>query len=133
LIEENISEFCKGWLSAWTGNDPNSLIKFYSERAYYQDPANPTGLIGHQLILSYFKRLLAANPKWKWVTEEIFATKKGFILKWRATIPVGPEKIVEHGIDIVEIEEGKITRNEVYFDRSRLLSLLKQLKRARSL
>ena len=30
--------------------------------------------------------------------------------------------------DIVEIESGKITRNEVYFDRTKLLSAIRKLK-----
>jgi len=36
-------------------------------------------------------------------------------------IPVGLEVIIEHDIDIVEIENGNIIRNEVYFERLKFL------------
>jgi len=129
MKEEDIISFCHKWLSAWTGNTPDKLITFYSSNSYYQDPANPNGLKGYNQILSYFKKLLSVNPNWKWEVEEIFPTRMGFVLKWKAIIPIGSEEIIESGIDILEIEKGKIIRNEVYFDRSKFLSLLEQNKK----
>lgn len=67
---QELTTFCKEWLSAWTGNNPDELIKFYDEDAYYRDPANINGLKGHKESLPYFKKLLAANPNWVWEKEE---------------------------------------------------------------
>ena len=128
MKEKEIIEFSKKWLESWTGNNPEKLITFYSDNSYYQDPANPNGLNSHKQILPYFKKLLEANPNWKWEVEEVFPTNKGFILKWKAIIPIGKEEIIELGMDILEIENGKITRNEVYFDRTKFLSLLELLR-----
>ena len=125
---KDIVTFCQNWLTSWTGNNPEKLISFYSKTAYYQDPANPKGLKGHDKLLPYFKKLLAANPKWIWQMTEAYPTEKGFILKWRTTIPVKSEEITEYGIDILELEDNKIIRNEVYFDRTELISLLKSRK-----
>ncbi len=130
MIEESaIIEFCKRWLPAWTGNRPETLLEFYSENAFYSDPAHPKGLQGHRELRPYFTKLLAANPDWKWETVEVFPTQRGFILKWRATIPITDTKIIEYGMDIVEVEDGKVTRNEVYFDRTRWLTILRQKKK----
>ena len=126
---QELTTFCKEWLSAWTGNKPDELIKFYNEDAYYRDPANTTGLKGHKEILPYFKKLLAANPNWVWEKENFYPTVDGFIIKWRAKIPLGEEELLEYGMDIVEMKKGKITRNEVYFDRSKMLSILNEKKR----
>ena len=125
---KDIVTFCQNWLTSWTGNNPEKLISFYSKTAYYQDPANPKGLKGHDRIFPYFKKLLAANPKWIWRMTEAYPTEKGFILKWKATIPVKSEEITEYGMDIIELEDDKIIRNEVYFDRTELISLLKSRK-----
>ena len=125
---KDIKAFCQNWLTSWTGNNPEKLISFYSKTAYYQDPANPKGLKGHDKIFPYFKKLLAVNPKWIWRMTEAYPTEKGFVLKWRAIIPVKSEKIVEYGMDILELEGDKIIRNEVYFDRTELISLLKLKK-----
>ena len=123
--------FCGRWLRAWEGNNPEDLIQFYSEDALYIDPANKDGLKGRNRILLYFKKLLAANPNWKWEAIELFPTELGFVVKWKASIPVGRETITEFGMDIVDMEQGRITRNEVYFDRSRLLEALSSLKDSR--
>jgi len=120
---KDITTFCQNWLTAWTGNNPEKLISFYSKTAYYQDPANPKGLKGYDNLFPYFKKLLSANPNWTWQMIEAYPTEKGFVLKWVATIPVKSEEIVEYGMDILELEGEKIIRNEVYFDRTELISL----------
>ena len=134
MNEDELFEFCKEWLSTWTGNQPQELIKFYSEDALYVDPAHREGLKGHQDILQYFERLLRVYQDWRWKPIEVFPIKTGGIVKWECEIPVGQEVLHEVGMDIVEIEDGKITRNEVYFDRTRLLAAVerkKQLERLR--
>jgi len=131
MEREEILNFCGRWLRAWQGDRPGDLIEFYSDDALYIDPANKKGLKGRDQILPYFKKLLAANPNWKWEPIEVFPTDLGFVAKWRASIPVGKEVITEYGMDIVEIERGKIRRNEVYFDRSSLIDALRKLKSGR--
>jgi len=130
MKREEILDFCGRWLSAWEGNRPDDLIGFYSDDALYIDPANKKGLNGRGQILAYFRKLLAANPNWKWEPIEFFPTDDGFVAKWKATIPVGRETVTEYGMDIVEIERGVIRRNEVYFDRSDLLETLRKSRSA---
>ncbi len=113
-----LTDFCNDWLGAWTGNQPDLLMTFYTEDAYYSDPATRNGLHGHQELFPYFSKLLKYNPDWQWKALEIIETAKGFTLKWEATIPVGDTNIIEQGLDIVELRSGKISRNEVYFDRA---------------
>ena len=128
MNRDQIFHFCDEWLLSWTGNKPDQLIGFYSSDAFYSDPSLPQSLKGHDQIFPYFKKLLANNPVWEWTREELFKTEKGFTLKWKAKIPVGDVKVIEYGLDIVEIANGKITRNEVYFDRTQLLKALQSLK-----
>ena len=109
-------KFCHCWLPAWSGNSPDKLISFYSPDSYYSDPVVKQGLNGHDEIFPYFKKLLKNNPQWCWTYKEIFPTDKGFILKWKAAIPVEGIEVVEFGMDIVEVVNKYITRNEVYFD-----------------
>ena len=71
---------------------------------------------------------MAANPKWIWRMTEAYPTEKGFVLKWKATIPVKSEEIIKYGMDIIELEGYRIIRNEVYFDRTELISPLKSRK-----
>jgi hypothetical protein len=118
--------FCKNWLSAWTGNNPEKLMAYYAPDAFYLDPTNKKGLKGHKEMLPYFTILLRNNPEWTWSHEEIFPTDKGFTLKWKAIIPVRESRVVEYGLDIVEIIDGKIARNEVYFDTLTLVNAIRE-------
>jgi hypothetical protein len=131
MNRDEILNFCDRWLPAWEGNKPTNLIQFYSEDALYVDPANKDGLRGREQIFPYLKKLLAANPAWRWETVQVFPTTRGFVVKWKATIPIGTETITEYGMDIVEIDRGKITRNEVYFDRSDMLEALRRVTASR--
>ena len=124
LAKMNLNQLCHDWLAAWTGNNPEKLREFYAEKAFYRDPAKPDGIVGIEL-LPYFKKLLSLNPRWKWEATEVIPTAKGFCLKWKADIPVGDMVVIETGMDIVEVENGQITRNEVYFDRVALLDAMK--------
>ncbi len=124
MNEAEALEFCRAWLPAWTGNQPEKLIEFYADDALYLDPAKPEGLKGRERILAYFRKLLASNPDWEWEAVEIFPTERGFVGKWKARIPVGLKTVVEQGLDIVEIRNGKIVRNEVYFNVANLLAAM---------
>ena len=126
MDKKELFNFCEKWLSAWTGNNPNGLLNYYHEDALYIDPANRDGLKGHKEIARYFERLLNVNPHWTWKAIEIFSIETGAIVKWECTIPVGQDTIHEMGLDIVEIEGERITRNEVYFDRTRLLAAIEK-------
>ncbi|MCB1152309.1 MAG: nuclear transport factor 2 family protein [Deltaproteobacteria bacterium] len=125
LTQYEAEAFCARWLPAWTGNRPEALLEFYARDAYYADPAVPDGLRGREAMAAYFAKLLAANPRWIWETQEVHCTPRGFTLKWHARIPTPGGVLEQDGLDIVEIADGVITRNEVYFDRTPLLAALR--------
>ncbi len=120
MNEQEARVFAERWLAEWTGNHPEALLQFYAPEALYRDPARPLGLRGHSALRPYFQRLLAANPAWVWTVTEVFPTAGGFTLKWHAKIPAGDALIEEDGLDIVEVADGLITRNEVYFNATAL-------------
>jgi hypothetical protein len=133
MNKKELLTFCTDWLAAWTGNNPKELLKFYHDGALYIDPANREGFRGHKEIARYFEKLLDVYHDWKWKPIEVFPIATGAIVKWECTIPVGQETIHEVGLDIVEIEDVKITRNEVYFDRTRLVAAVERKRRDRRL
>jgi steroid delta-isomerase-like uncharacterized protein len=118
--------FAERWLPAWTGNDPERLASFYAEDAFYSDPAIPEGVQGRDALTAYFRRLLASNPDWIWEHEGSIALEGGFVNRWRATIPAGDGQIVCRGVCTVQLRDGQIARNEVFFDRTALLEALRR-------
>ena len=124
MCHEHARDWCARWLPLWTGNQPEALIECYGDGAFYRDPARPDGIRGKDELLAYFRRLLARFPTWAWTAEEVLPIAGGFVLKWKAVIPVGSSNIVETGLDIVRCNGEVIVHNEVYFDRSSLLEAL---------
>jgi hypothetical protein len=124
-------EFAERWLPAWTGNNPELLASFYSEDTFYLDPAIPHGIKGKPALLTYFRTLLAYNPHWVWRQIEGLPMEGGFMNKWLAHIPVGAKVLEVVGVCFVQLDaEGKIRRNEVYFDRAQLLAEIESFSRS---
>ncbi len=129
LTQEEAREFAGRWLPAWTGNDPERLASFYSEDAFYLDPAIPQGVKGKKALLAYFSALLSYNPDWVWTQIEGIPLEDGFLNKWLAKIPVGERVLETVGVCFVQLDEaGLIRRNEVYFDRSELLKEIAKIR-----
>ena len=76
MSETEAKAFADRWLPAWTGNDPEGLVTFYSNDAVYSDPAVPNGVRGHDEILGYFHRLLARYPDWVWTNTRVRPLKR---------------------------------------------------------
>jgi hypothetical protein len=129
MTRQQAKDFAARWLPAWTGNEPERLADFYSDDAFYLDPGIPEGIKGKTELLRYFKKLLAQNPKWVWTQIEGIPLDGGFLNKWHASIPVGANIVECVGVCFVQFDgQGKICRNEVYFDRSALIAEIMRSK-----
>jgi hypothetical protein len=120
--------FAERWLPAWTGNDPERLVAFYTDDAFYSDPAVPNGVTGREALLAYFRKLLGRNPAWVWTHRGSIPLADGFLNEWHASIPAGAATIEVDGVCTVQMRDGRIYRNQVYFDRSPLLAALAEAK-----
>ena len=116
--------FASRWLPAWTGNDPERLASFYTDDAFYSDPAIPSGVHGREELVAYFRKLLAQNPNWVWSHRGSIPIADGFLNFWHASIPVRDRIVEADGVCTVQLREGLIYSNQVFFDRSALLRTL---------
>jgi len=117
-------EFTERWLPAWSGNRPEHLVSFYAEDVFYCDPAITAGVRGRAALLAYFRRLLARNPAWVWTHRGSMPLADGFVNRWHASIPAAATTVEVDGVCTVQVRDGLIYRNEVYFDRTALLQAL---------
>ena len=124
MTADEARAFAERWLPAWTGNDPERLASFYSEDVFYSDPAIPAGVRGRAAVIAYFRRLLARNPDWVWTHRGSIPLQDGFLNQWHASIPVGARVVEVDGVCSVQLRDGLIYANRVFFDRSELLRAL---------
>ena len=116
--------FADKWLPAWTGNRPELLASFYTLDAVYSDPAIPEGVRGRKVLQEYFCKLLARNPEWVWAHRGSIPMEDGFLNLWHASIPVGKQTVESEGVCTVQLRDGLIYANHVFFDPSELLKAL---------
>ncbi len=116
--------FAEKWLPAWSGNRPELLASFYSQDVFYSDPAIPEGVRGHDALLEYFTRLPAWNPEWVWTHRGSIPMQDGFLNLWHASVPVGERTVQAEGVCTVQLRDGLIYANHVFFDRSELMEAL---------
>jgi hypothetical protein len=128
LDPSTAKDFAARWLPAWTGNDPERLAAFYTEDAFYSDPAVPDGIRGKDALLEYFRALLARFPDWTWSNTGATPMEGGFLNHWHVSIPVGGTEIECDGVCTVRLRDGLIERNEVFFDRSELLAAIAEME-----
>ncbi len=124
VADAEAREFAARWLPAWTGNDPEWLASFYTDDAFYSDPALPDGVKGREALLDYFRKLLAHFPDWVWTNLEVTPLEHGFLNTWHARIPIGDTEVECIGVCTVQFRDGLIADNRVYFDRSPVLAAL---------
>ena len=130
LDAEEARAFAETWLPAWTGNQPERLVSFYTDDAFYSDPAIPAGVRGRAALLAYFEKLLARNPRWIWRHQGSLPLRDGFLNRWHAVIPVGDRTVEAIGVCTVQLRDGRIYSNQVFFDRSELLEAIREAARA---
>lgn len=107
--------FAERWLPTWSQADPADLLASYSDDAFYSDPARPQGISGKAALRTYFEALLRRHAGWVWTHTGSLPLPDGFLNFWTVTFASG-EAI--DGVCTVQLRDGLIHRNQVYFDRS---------------
>lgn len=123
------------FLDAWTSQDVDRVLACYADAELaYSDPNTRGAIRTKDEFRRYLAKLFAAWTM-TWTAREVrpFGDGSGAAVLWRATFAkAGPPKdgsaatlppIAIDGIDLVEVRGGLVTRNEVQFDRTKLVQL----------
>lgn len=111
----DIERYNADWLAAWSRKDTEALLTFYAENATYKDAHVPAGVTGQVALRNYLNGLFAATPPMEYVPETTWPIPGGYCGRWNCEfrLPDGSQRTLR-GFDLVLIEGGKITDNEVY-------------------
>lgn len=123
--------FAERWLPAWSGNRPEYLASFYTDDATYSDPSIPGGTSGKAELITWFRKLLGNNPDWVWTHRGSKPLQDGFLNEWHASIPVGDQQVEVDGVCIVQLRDGLIYNNTVWFDMTELVATIRECNRGR--
>ncbi len=129
MEQDQGTAFAERFLSAWNTQEIDRVLECYAEDLMYRDPGTRGTIHGAEAFRKYLSKLFA---KWTmhWTFREGYplAGQEGAVLLWHARFQKtdGSEVIEVDGMDLVLLHDGKIIRNEVYFDRIPLLPLIQK-------
>jgi hypothetical protein len=113
-------------LSAWNTQDIDQVLACYTADLTYLDPNTRGPVEGADAMRAYLTKLFGRWTQ-NWKRDDMFPLEDdGVAIRWVGTLaPAGESRSVEiTGLDLVILEGDLVKRNEVYFDRSPLASLL---------
>jgi ketosteroid isomerase-like protein len=126
MTKEQLIKMSESVLGAWNTQAVESVVACYTPDLTYRDPNTRGAVEGADAMRRYLTKLFSAWTM-HWSLREVypFAEADGGAFLWRARLSrAGSEKAVEvDGMDLVLMENDRIKRNEVYFDRAALASL----------
>jgi ketosteroid isomerase-like protein len=115
-------------MSTWTGQDVEQVLDCYTDDLIYVDPNTRGPVVGRDAMRAYLTKLFS---RWTmtWHAGEIFPLEgtDGVTIAWDATLatPGSDRSVVISGLDLVILDGDRVKRNEVFFDRSALVALLR--------
>ena len=114
-------------LTSWNSQDVDVVLACYTDDLLYLDPNTRGPVIGREAMRAYLTKLFS---RWTmtWERDEVFPLDgaDGVAIRWVGKLaPAGETRSVDiSGLDLVILDGDLVGRNEVYFDRSPLASLL---------
>lgn len=127
MDEQGLVELAEKFLGAWNSQSVDEVLACYTKDLVYSDPNTRGSVLGAEAMERYLSKLFSA---WQmhWTLREGFSLQdvEGAGVLWTARIQRkgGADVIEVDGMDLVLLEDGLISRNEVYFDRAALAPLL---------
>jgi len=118
-------EVARSIFEALAKRDLDVAMEFINEDTV--DDFVAIGLIeGRTAIRRFFDELIAAFPDFEMSTERIVGSTKAAVVQWRATgtfsgdsyqgIQSTGKHVEIRGVDVMEIKEGRVTHNTIYYD-----------------
>jgi ketosteroid isomerase-like protein len=124
MTQDDLMTLAARFLAAWNAQDVERVLACYTDDFAYRDPNTRGDVRGAPAMRRYLTKLFAAWDM-HWSVREVFplADAEGCTFLWRASFRRGGAAIELDGADLVVLRDGKIARNDVYFDRAPLEGL----------
>lgn len=119
-------EVVQRYIDASNSHDLEAIAKEFSEGATYIDPAVGQEISG-DVITGYLQGLFASFPDLKYEVTSMIGQGDTVVFEWvmegnnsgeGPAHPATHRKLTLPGIDFLELQDGKIYKARVYFDRA---------------
>jgi len=127
MNKTELTALAERFLDAWNSQDVERVVGCYTEDVQYRDPNTKGTVEGAEAMRHYLRKLFASwTMHWTFREGFPFAGEEGAAVLWHASIRKanGGQAVEVDGMDLILLRGDRIARNDVYFDRTALQSLL---------
>jgi hypothetical protein len=127
MDREKMLSLAERFLAAWNTQEVDRVLGCYTADVEYRDPNTRGAVRGEANLRRYLTKLFAGwTMSWSLREAHLFEDGRGCAVLRHATFrrPNGEQVIGVDGMDYVEVEGDRISRNEVWFDRAQIAPLL---------
>jgi ketosteroid isomerase-like protein len=127
MDQQRAIELAEQLLESWNTQEVERVADCYTDDVRYRDPNTRDFIEGSDALRRYLTKLF---DTWQmhWALREAYPFRdgEGAAVLWRATLrPRGGDSEVQiDGMDLALVEGDRLSRNDVYFDRAALASLV---------
>lgn len=126
MDQAELRELAEAFLGAWNTQDVDCVLATYTDDLCYRDPNTRGPVEGAPAMRRYLTKLFAGwRMRWSLREAFLFEGGQGAAVLWRASFQraSGGATVDLDGMDLVHVRDGRLSRNEVYFDRAALAPL----------
>jgi steroid delta-isomerase-like uncharacterized protein len=120
-------ELVAGFLEAWTAHDADGFGPLCAPEVGYEDPTTPEPIDGAAAIAEHAARLWRAFPDARLEATGPTLTD-GYVVAAPCKLlgshrgpldelPASGKFVIVHGVVVAEVEDGRLTRLRIFFDR----------------
>lgn len=110
----------RDFLAAFNRHDLDAIMEFFGEDCSFDFPRGPhpwgNRAVGKEQVRALLATRFAGLPDVAYLDDEHWVTEDRGVSRWRLTgTSASGEKIVVHGCDLLDFEDGKIVRKDSYW------------------
>ena len=127
MDEKKMYQLAESFLDAWNTQDVERVLACYTDDVRYVDPNTNGPVEGSDAMRRYLTKLFRSwKMHWRLKEAFMFDNRGGCAVLWRATLQraEGGKSVDVDGMDLAVVRGDRLQRNEVYFDRAALASLM---------
>ncbi|MGN6663548.1 MAG: ester cyclase [Solirubrobacterales bacterium] len=125
-VQRGAREVAMASIEGAIGRDPDRIVAPAHPEGYVDDFVAIGEFQGKEAVRAFFGELFAAMPDFEMSVERVVADEGAVAVKWRAEATFGGapfqgiqatgRRVRLRGVDFLEIEDGLIRRNTIFYD-----------------
>ena len=133
MSEQENLKLARASFDVWNAHDPERYVKLLDEKHVFESDTIPTAMTGREAGREFMKTYVSAFPDLHFQVDQMLASGDFVVTRWTATgthrgelmgIPATNRRATTRGCTVVEIRNGKLAHDWIYWDTGNLLRQL---------